>query len=422
MNRSPIYLLLISFCCWTCQQKEDVRAVQVDGEGVVTALPPLWSKSTTESEEHLNYVIVREGISHNGGVMVPKQSGDTHIAAWLNASTGETQWEWVTPVDNGRQNLILDAHYVSTGNLVFPNYGALYQIDLNTGLTVNKQQTDHWMRRMAGIGNRYFVSSEVRLGASSLARQGSLYTGTIDGGNYNYVFTPPYENAEPGERVGLGSISPVVPYINDKGEIMIAFFYSELNAVDNTIKNGLYNFTADSMVYSGTVLDANSGPGANSYLQVYEDLAFASINNSIICYGLSDGEIVWRKPFNNSFTFSGYIIADGVLLANNEDTYLYGIDPTSGRQLWKEKSSGTSSRMVAHNGVVYFVGGGDGLLHAVEIATGRHLWKLRSPDEAKNSGAFFMPFVAVVLPENEMDKPLIVVSSYLSAMAFEAAR
>ena len=68
------------------------------------------------------------------------------------------------------------------------------------------------------------------------------------------------------------------------------------------------------------------------------------------------------------------------------------------------------------------MGGGDGLLHAVEVATGKHLWRLQSPDQKGNRGAFFKRDVRVVPAEGEGEKGKVLVSSYLSAFCYEAAR
>ena len=67
------------------------------------------------------------------------------------------------------------------------------------------------------------------------------------------------------------------------------------------------------------------------------------------------------------------------------------------------------------NGVIYFTGGGDGLLHAVDAKTGQHIWKKESPDLARNDGAWF--FDSVTGADGK-----IYVSSYLSLFCYKAAR
>ena len=100
---------------------------------------------------------------------------------------------------------------------------------------------------------------------------------------------------------------------------------------------------------------------------------------------------------------------------------MYCLDPATGRQIWKEKSSGTSSPISYLNGVVYFLGGGDGKLHAIDANTGQHLWRLNSPDKAKDSGAFFYG-VCVAVPGSGGSKGRVVAMTGLGAYGYEAIR
>ncbi|TAH10838.1 MAG: hypothetical protein EAZ14_07265, partial [Runella slithyformis] len=133
------------------------------------------------------------------------------------------------------------------------------------------------------------------------------------------------------------------------------------------------------------------------------------------------GQQIWERGFRGNFLFSGFLIADGLLVANCEDTYMYGLDPNTGLDLWREKSSGTSTRLVYQDGVVYFSGGGDGLLHAVDIQKGKHLWKLQSPDFKKNSGAYFWGMVAG-MPAEGGKKGRIFASTGINVHCYEAVK
>lgn len=130
---------------------------------------------------------------------------------------------------------------------------------------------------------------------------------------------------------------------------------------------------------------------------------------------------MWENSFNGNFLFSGFLIADNILVANCEDGYIYGLNPETGNQLWKEKSSGTSTRMHYQKGVVYYAGGGDRLLHAVEVQTGKHLWKLQSPDLKQDSRAFYNGMVAGS-PGQGAEKGKIFVNTGLHIYAYEAAQ
>ncbi len=84
-----------------------------------------------------------------------------------------------------------------------------------------------------------------------------------------------------------------------------------------------------------------------------------------------------------------------MVIVNNEDQYVYALDPMTGNQLWKVRDSGTSSKMRYMNGVVYFNGGASGRLHAIDIREGKTVWKIdpqligEFPDEAFRGTAIY---------------------------------
>ena len=137
---------------------------------------------------------------------------------------------------------------------------------------------------------------------------------------------------------------------------------------------------------------------AGSELVVNRNNVYITAGDQIVCHSLYTGEQLWQRKFDNVFFISNFIVVGDKIIANNEDTYLYALESQTGNQIWEEKSSGTSSPMAYLNGVVYFVGGGDGLLHAVEAETGKHLWRLRSPDLEVNRGAWFKREITVLPP------------------------
>ena len=411
--------ILSTFFC--CTKKELIE--ELNEEGVIIAKTTLWSTPLTESDRDYIYTDIRDGIVYDGKILVPQHKAAGQSLAMLSAYTGERLWTWNDMTDLDKVGIYLSDHYVHDNLLVFPaGKGEIYTIDLDDGSTAAKHVLPNsFLFMINGFGIEYFINSEVV--ASDKTSEGVVFRGTLGQGQPVRLFTPPFTRDTVGRRGAYGMVSQAAPFVSDQEDTLLTFFYSNpIGDFKSNMLSGLYNMSADSFVYAGVKLGGPTSYGANGRLEVYQNRAFASFENEIVCYDLYDGTVLWRKPFDNSFTFSRYIVADGVLLANNEDTYLYGIDPATGRELWKEKSSGTSSHLVAHKGIVYFVGGGDGLLHAVEIATGKHVWKIRSPDEEKNSGAFFMPFVAVVPQASGQEKAIIVVNSYIGAMAFEAVR
>jgi outer membrane protein assembly factor BamB len=129
------------------------------------------------------------------------------------------------------------------------------------------------------------------------------------------------------------------------------------------------------------------------------------------------GEQVWERAFPQDFMFSGFIIADNKLIANNEDTYTYCLDPEYGNILWREESAGTSGRMSYLNGVVYFVGGSTGCLHAIDINTGETVWRL---DGKKLDGSSFKTNAVYVFEADGKNPARVIALTHQNAYCFEA--
>jgi outer membrane protein assembly factor BamB len=176
----------------------------------------------------------------------------------------------------------------------------------------------------------------------------------------------------------------------------------------------MYNLTQNKELYTKTILGDNNGAFARPPI-LQNSILYFDAGPWIYAFDLKTGNQIWREVFPSPFSFSGIIYHDGMIIGNCEDTFMYALDAKTGRQLWATKTAGTSSRLFEMNGVIYFTGGGDGLLHAVDAKTGKHIWKKESPDLQRNSGASF--FDSVTGADGK-----IYVSSYLSLFCYKAAR
>ncbi len=373
------------------------------------------------TEGNLIASFLRKDISYQGNVLFANQEGEVSKMAMLSSTTGEIIWQWndLFEVDS-RFDVV--KQYQSDQYLAFQEGTRFYVMDLSNGTTVYKEERRYHALNMSGIEDNYFTSGNFLFNENG-HHVGNVYAGKINQSHDELLISPSYSLEYVDGNNTTGAIGSAVPFKDASGDILITYDYAD--AQPNWLGNnyvGLYNFTKQELVYDKMPLALNVNVYASGPAVVYEEKAYYAPAKSIICIDVMTGKQVWKKNFPEGFAFSGYIIADGKLLANCEDTYLYALDPETGRELWKEKSSGTSSKMSHLNGVVYFTGGGDGLLHAVDIETGKHLWRLRSPDLEVNSGAWFKRRVSVLPPENEGEKGKVIVSSYLSAFCYEAAR
>ena len=181
----------------------------------------------------------------------------------------------------------------------------------------------------------------------------------------------------------------------------------------------LYNLTQDTVVYSRKLVYGDGTSRVFVDPVISGDKIYIAGGGFVACNNVYTGESIWTRPSRDIY---GGLLLDGNTLLANSDTDgadLYALNKDAGYELWSTPSADGSSFLSALNGVVYF--SGLGKLHAVDIATGDHIWRLESPDIAHNSDAFLQPQV-VAIPGRNGNKGIILTSSYLSAMAFEAVR
>jgi outer membrane protein assembly factor BamB len=127
-----------------------------------------------------------------------------------------------------------------------------------------------------------------------------------------------------------------------------------------------------------------------------------------------------RKPFPQDFLFSGFIIEDDKIIANNEDTFTYCLNPENGKSYLETESSGTSGRMSYLNGNVYFVGGSTGKLHAISASTGEHVWEINASNLGESGSSSFKTNAVYVFDAENGNPTKVIALSNLNAYSFEA--
>ncbi|MGF1637591.1 MAG: PQQ-binding-like beta-propeller repeat protein [Cyclobacteriaceae bacterium] len=404
--KSIIYnLLFLCLISSSCSRQEELT-LHLDAEGVVTSMPFQWRTSLSTKSNLIKGSLVRDviyDVSHNGNVLFPLQNGEHSELAMLSSSNGEILWQWDNLYEKDKY-MFFGAFYQYDNYLAFQQGERFYTIDLNNGATVQKALREHHVARITGFKDMYFSSGNTGLDVPK-PYKGGIYTGVIGQLEEGLLFTPAYSYEYINGNGYTGTVSGISTSLDKNQDVLLVYGFADaLPNWQNNIYFGLYNFTQKKHIYDKIALESSVTSSAISQPIVYNDKLYLSASKSIFCYELNSGNRIWKRDFPAGFTFSGYIIAGDKLLANSEDTYLYALDPATGQQLWKEKSSGTSSKMASLNGVVYFTGGGDGLLHAVDIATGKHLWRLRSPDLEVNRGAWFKREIMVIPPKRREKK------------------
>lgn len=429
LKMKPGYVIWFILFLLACR-KPNREAVNPDG--VRTALPHLW-KTSLSNDGQLIEVVTEAHIWYRDegrtyALVGANRSGRRYLVS-LDIATGKIQWEWsdLLPMTNnptaGLDPLSFkELEYYRAGNLlIFIYVGNTYCLDLLSGKTVWKRtQLIQRFQRISGLNNLFFTP-----GVPYHVREPyQVYAADIDGVLAEKpIVKPAYDTTGAMKNSGFyGFIRDVVPVALDTDTLLaIPFIDPALAGFTYRSALGLYNFSKKKWVYQRQELNPADSHTNVVWTRVYQNKLYHTSGRSLQCNDLLTGELIWRQHFSQGFAMSGFIIEDDRLIANCEDTYVYALDPATGRQLWKEKGSGTSSPMSYLNGVVYFLGGGDGRLHALDATTGRHMWLVDSPDRKLNRGAWFYG-VCTAVPAGSGQKGTVVAMTGLSAYAYQAAR
>ncbi len=331
---------------------------------------PLAPRGVSEYQMHV--------ISYNREiiVVVGVDSTGQQVLLGLDANTGKERWRWREYFSTFELDTWIP--FVWENYLVFGSGGRRYCVDMATGRTV-------WRMRDSYTNGSEFVRLFEPWQYSFIADIG----GDTAVGKFacfvSDVHQPTPELLYQSDSM-VGLCLPAA-YVNQNGEKVLLFvehdWKTRKDSGQLTSNSYLFcyrlsdNTTVYRVPYART---KNKGLVDNRPGVIYNNRYYKDAGQRIVCYDPDTGRLIWYQDFPGDFLFSGFIIVDGTIYANCEDTYLYALDAETGLIKWREKSSGTSSPLFYMDGVLYYVGGGDGKLHAVDAATGKHLWKIDPPE------------------------------------------
>ncbi len=429
-----IFLIILILLGSACEREP---SFVTDAEGVVTKMEPLWIAPQNDSPyyEGTGTTFLEGRVVHNNHRLFGGEQSDKKVLMMRHIETGKILWEWTNFLS---LDIVSFSSYTphQYQNYLFlqdqDKYGSKhYCINMETGQTVWQEERDKSFNAYyTGLDEYYFLigSYDNTDGYS----EGIAFKGNILTGEQDTFFYPKYSREHLSVIDIAGYIEFLKAFKNEiTGESYVAIIFNDPLEQQNNVSYSarflaLYNLSQGETVYEKeAIYSGYHGGRVAEDPVVVDDKIYMAGGNFIACNNVYTGKSVWKKSFTTRFY--GLAVDGDKVLANSsfDNQYntanLYALDRETGSQLWRTPSSGTSSRLVTLNGVAYFVGGGDGLLHAVDIETGNHIWRLISPDEEHNSGAFFAKDITAV-PGRNGNKGIILVSSYLSAMAFEAAR
>ncbi len=417
-----VFLLLTSLRC-----KREAPGIIKDENGVIISMPYLWKKSLHNNLGFHSNSTFDVPVSYNGNIAIPTTNGENvRQMTLIDPDNGESIWSWDDRFQPATERIYLFYAYQYNNLLTYQNGDRSYCINMDNGTTYWKyRRNSPYFDIISGLEDTYFVMGE-SVSRYAQYHERVVFKGNMQTGALEEFIVPDFtlNHIAPGNRIG--DVTGVVPYRKNGVQYLAVIWQEPQNVTsinDWQTYLGLYNYDTNQWVYEKSVVNQ---PNINGVLLappvIYNDKIYLNVGKELFCHDLMTGDQIWSRQFYQDFMFSGFIIAEDKIIANNEDTYTYCLDPGTGDIIWKTETAGTSSRISYLNGIVYFVGGSTGRLHALDINTGRHVWKLQSDLLDPEDVYSFKTNAVYVIPARNGKPPRVIALTHLYAYCFEAYR
>jgi len=415
-----LIILLLGSSCF----REENPKLETNAEGEIISLPYVWKKNLHKGEPEFNGSMDFP-IYYNQDPIIPMTNGASgKLLTRIDPEDGKTIWEWDDRFVKESEQIII-GRYHKDENFMFYTMGSrLYSINLETGQT-------HWRKRLDrpfythvyGKDTDFYMFGRSDAFPDSVEQwivfKGNIQTGVIEeylapDFTMDYFFT--------GNRIG--NVTAVAPVELDGREHLLVVWQEPFFEFFWQSYLGLWDKVNEKWVYEKTIINAEksfNGVLLNPPV-VHEGRIYLPVGFELASHDIRTGEQAWKRKFDGEIFFSNFLIEEGMLIANNEDQFVYAFDPISGRQLWKTPGSGTSSKMSYMNGVVYFNGGASGKLHAVDIRSGKTVWKIDPHKIGSNREEIFMGTAIYTIPGENGKKGKVISLTGNFAYCFEAYR
>lgn len=415
--RTLLTVLVSGFFLMASCYKEGIPDNETDKDGIIIALPVQWEKSL-----HLNGVVsnstIRKAIYYNDNIALPTTNGgNNRLLTMINPDSGETIWNWDDRYQLETESIDIKFYYQFSNLLTYQRGTRSYCINLDNGTTYWKilQDSSYDVRVFSNTDNTFFYLIDI-INNEDYKEQTAMLC-DINTGELSDTIRANFSGNYINPANLVGAIQNITKLPNSNHLYAVAYAEPAPNWIVKPYF-GLYDSNTKQWVYERIPMIETPTFNSSVYWpQIYNNKFYASVGKNLVCHDLDTGEQIWSKQFTQDFSFSGFIIEDDKIIANNEDTFTYCLNPNNGIQIWRTETSGTCGIMSYLNGIVYFVGGSSGKLHAIDINTGEHVWKL---DGYKLDGESFKTNAIYVLPAKNGEPAKVIALTHLNAYCFEA--
>lgn len=425
----PYFIFLcFFFISISCGKTDESDSTAKNSRGQIEFLPPIWINTHTESGRWLDYSSSTGGNWIFGNIaVVPFSNLEGKMTLrGFDISSGELIWEW--------GDFFYPEQEAINGRYIFEEDGILhwktgnkaYWVDVRNGTTVQKYETDTFFTIYRNDLNGTIYWNGIETDSLPGLKVTGVFTGDFYEPSPTLTLLPDVDTTKVFADGRATSITTSLPVVID-GQPHLVVGWQQIFPPQWIVQSymGLYNLDEKEWVYNNIVLGEQHAWGniENPFVK-NDNTIISNIRTKLFCYNYLTGQEIWSKEFDHKFTFSGYEISDGILVANCENGVLFGINPETGQTIWTGEGAGTSSYIHDRilNGVVYFVGGSSKYFHAVDIQTGQTLWKL-DPDRYQETSNTYWNVGTVYCADLEDEKNgYIIIQNALNTYCFEAAK
>jgi outer membrane protein assembly factor BamB len=329
----------------------------------------------------------------------------------FNKNTGEKIWEW-DDAQSSSEYYSPDAGTYVYENIFIVSTGAnVYAIDVNTGKSLWKTKApESGDARILGVGDKiYHVKRNFD------KKKDVLVKANVKIGNWEDVYTAKKEN-----KIATIDYFRIINKDEDgKTYLYFTSVYTNLEYTESEVHLMKLNTETDSIVYE----KIQPKDGGNNIHAIDDKRIYLGGQGKIIGYNKMTGEE------SKSYTLPGYTryntYGSGNLIVKNNKIFaptnypsFMCFDKENTNILWSEDGISTSvpSRLLYHDGIVYYTSSSDGNLHAID-ENGKRLWKAASPDRKAAGDGIFDDPITIDETENRL-----YLSTFYSACCYETIK
>lgn len=408
--------VLLFICFWACGTDDDGSGpfIPSDDDSIVEiqddTLAVAWCSPLSSDT---SATTIQGPFSYEEKIIYTIDTPENATITAFDKSNGDRQWSWKGAIDYGRFPGFVNGA-IHNNNLWIGAHSEIFAINLERGTS------DLEYDPIVGCGNprnnligNYFYFQSRTCGFNS--DRSSLIRINTETKGLDTIFTVQKEDGY------IPDIEATTFWENSDGDTILIFQNRSLNESTLNGRIDIYGYNLQKEELAFTIEDLVPLGNSSVHLPlVFHDRLYFQGVRDLFCIDLPTQEIVWQRNFNEFgeqlLVSNLLIVEDQFLIVNPDNENMYAFDPENGAIIWKkEDKGGNTSKMIYHDGILYFVSAGDGHLYSVRANTGITITKQKAPKLL--SGAVSEGFSARVGIDPE--RKLLFASDFVYHYAFQ---